>query len=184
MKKYLSSLIAAGIFALPTVAMAGDESGLYFGGSIGQSAIDARVSDVNFDINYDDDANAYKVLVGYNFGLIPLIDLAVEADYRDFGTFKNGPNNIESDVTAVDVYGLAGVNLGPIGLFAKVGYSDADVDQVINDQKFTASESSNTYGIGARVQLGSFAVRAEYEEFDVDNIDDLNMWSIGATVTF
>ena len=180
MKKYFSSLIIVGSICLPSLAWAGDESGLYIGGSVGQSGIDASVDDIGFD----EDATGYKVLFGYNFGLIPLIDLAVEADYRDFGSFKDGKNNIKSDITSVDVYGLAGLNLGLLGVFAKVGYADTDVDTVVEDGKFTSSESSNTYGIGARIQLGSLAVRAEYEEFDVDNIDDLSMWSLGATYTF
>jgi outer membrane immunogenic protein len=181
MKKYLSSLIAASAIALPSLAWAGDDTGLYFGGSVGQSAIDTSVRDIGF--NFDENATGYKLLLGYNFGLIPLIDLAVEADYRDFGSFENG-RGIETDVTSVDVYGLAGVNLGPLGLFAKVGYADSDIDVVAANLKSTNSESSNTWGLGARVQLGSFAVRAEYEKFDVDNIDDLAMWSLGATVTF
>lgn len=180
MKKYFSSLIVASVISLPSLVWAGDESGLYIGGSVGQAGIDASVDDIGFD----EDATGYKVLFGYNFGLIPLIDLAVEADYRDFGSFKDGKNNIKSDITSVDVYGLAGLNLGLFGVFAKVGYADTDVDTVVEDGKFTSSESSNTYGIGARIQLGSLAVRAEYEEFDVDNIDDLSMWSLGATYTF
>ncbi|PUA28100.1 MAG: flagellar motor protein MotB [Cellvibrio sp. 79] len=180
MKKYLSSLIVASFISIPSLVWAGDESGLYIGGSVGQSGIDASVDDFSFD----EDATGYKVLFGYNFGLIPLIDLAVEADYRDFGSFKDGKNNIKSDITSVDVYGLAGLNLGLLGVFAKVGYADTDVDTIVDEGKFTSSESSNTYGIGARIQLGSLAVRAEYEEFDVDNIDDLSMWSLGATYTF
>jgi outer membrane immunogenic protein len=180
MKKYLSSLIVASFISIPSLVWAGDESGLYIGGSVGQSGIDVGVDDFSFD----EDATGYKVLFGYNFGLIPLIDLAVEADYRDFGSFKDGKNNIKSDITSVDVYGLAGLNLGLLGVFAKVGFADTDVDTVVEDGKFTSSESSNTYGVGARIQLGSLAVRAEYEEFDVDNIDDLSMWSLGATYTF
>lgn len=180
MKKYLSSLIAASVIALPSFAWAGDESGLYFGGSVGQSAIDAEVNNISFD----EDTTGYKVLFGYNFGLIPLIDLAVEADYRDFGSFENGRYGVTSDVTSVDVYGLAGVNLGPLGLFAKLGYADTDADTTVGRVKVATSESSNTFGVGARIQLGSFAVRAEYEEFDIDNIEDLSMWSVGATVTF
>ena len=182
MKKYLSSLIAATLISLPTLSWAGDESGIYIGASVGESALEASVSDVGF--NFDENATGYKLLIGYNFGLIPLIDLAVEADYRDFGSFDNGRNGIEADVTSVDVYGLAGVNLGPLGLFAKVGFADSDIDTLIGNVKQSDSDSSNTWGLGARVQLGSFAVRAEYEKFDVDNFDDLAMWSLGATVTF
>jgi hypothetical protein len=48
------------------------------------------------------------------------------------------------------------------------------------------SEDGNdlAYGVGAQFRLLSLAVRAEYEVFDVDRVDNLNMLSIGLTYTF
>jgi hypothetical protein len=40
------------------------------------------------------------------------------------------------------------------------------------------------YGVGVQFRLLSLGVRAEYEVFDVDNVEDLNMLSIGVTYTF
>ncbi|BCD99390.1 outer membrane beta-barrel protein [Marinagarivorans cellulosilyticus] len=150
------------------------------GGSVGQTSV--KADDV--DTSIDDDSSAYKIILGYNLGLVPLIDLAVEADYRDFGSFKSGDGALEADLTTFDVYGLAGFDVGPIGLFAKLGYSSADGEFKYSDGKFDESDSDVTYGIGAKFQIGSFAVRAEYESFEFEGIDDLYMFSAGAVYTF
>ena len=40
------------------------------------------------------------------------------------------------------------------------------------------------YGVGAQFRVWSLSLRAEYEKFDVDDVDDLNMVSVGFTFTF
>ena len=170
MKKLLASSLLMASIALPLTSYAGADSGLYIGGSVGQSALDDGY-------DFDEKDTAYKLLVGYNFGLVPLVDLAVEADYRDFGTFE-GEGSV--DIVAFDVFGVAGMNFGPFGVFAKAGYSDSDIDF----EGGSDSESNMGYGLGAKFQLASFALRAEYETFDMDDVDDLSMISVGATITF
>ena len=39
-------------------------------------------------------------------------------------------------------------------------------------------------GLGAAVELGSFQIRAEYEAFDISDIEDLYMLSAGFVFTF
>lgn len=179
MKKLLASSILLAACSFPLTTLAGTDSGLYIGGSVGQSSVEE-----DFDIgSIDEEDTGYKVFLGYNFGILPLVDLAVEADYRDFGTFENG-DVVTVDLVAYDIYGIAGFNLGPVGLFGKVGYTntEADFDYALGDS--SNSDSATTYGVGAKVQLGSLALRAEYETFDIDDVDDLNMVSVGAVVTF
>jgi hypothetical protein len=73
--------------------------------------------------NFDDDDIGFKIFGGYNFGFIPLLDLAVEGSYVDFGqASSSGIINQEVDVSGWDVFGLAALNLGPIGVFGKVGH--------------------------------------------------------------
>jgi len=160
--------------------LAGSESGLYLGASIGQGSVDT--GDPVF--NVDEDSSGFKVFAGYNFGAIPAMDLAVELDFRDFGTYENSNLNIESDLTSYEIYGLAGFDLGPIGLFGKMGYSNTDIESVVNGINVNDSDSNPTYGVGAKFQLGSFAIRAEYEVFDLDGVDDLTMSSVGFVMTF
>ncbi len=180
MKKAVSSLLFASTVLIPAVSFAGADSGFYVGGAIGQA--NAKAGEGSFTV--DDSSTAYKVIAGYNLGLLPLIDLAVEADYRDFGDFSDNSGASKTGVTAINVYGLAGFNMGPIGLFGKVGFSNADSDTIIANEKVNSSDSSATYGIGAKVQLGSVAVRAEYESFDLEDTDKFYMFSVGGTITF
>ncbi|NVJ48928.1 MAG: porin family protein [Gammaproteobacteria bacterium] len=176
--KKLAVVLFVSLFA--NLAFAGSESGLYLGASVGQGSVDT--GDPVFDV--DEDSSGYKVFAGYNFGVLPAIDLAVELDYRDFGSFENSALNIESDMTSYEVYGLAGFDLGPLGLFGKVGYSNTDIESVVNGINVDDSDSNSTYGVGAKFQLGSLAIRAEYEVFELDGVDDLTMSSVGFVYTF
>jgi hypothetical protein len=75
-----------------------------------------------------------------------------------------------------------------VDLFAKVGLVswDADIRAAFEDIVDRDSDSGTdpTFGLGVALRLGSFAVRAEGELFDVDGTDDLYMVSVGATYTF
>lgn len=185
-----------GASLLPGAALAGTESGFYVGAGIGQ----AQIEDINIDeedlsdLNFDGDDMGYKIFAGYNFGVIPLVDLAIEGGYVDFGkpddTFPYylGDANIEADANGWDIFGVVGANIGPVGVFGKIG-------MIMWDGDLTASapgEGSETigddgtdpaYGIGARMNFGSLEVRAEYEIFDID-VADVDMLSASAVWTF
>jgi outer membrane immunogenic protein len=125
--------------------------------------------------------------VGYNFGIIPLLDLGIEGSYVDFGTqdgkILNTTGN-EIEATAWDAFGVVGLSLGPFGLFAKAGMAAWNVD--IDTNNFgNASESGEdpVYGIGAKFQIASFAIRAEYELFAFDDVD-MDFYSVGVAYTF
>ncbi|SMF39874.1 Outer membrane protein beta-barrel domain-containing protein [Alteromonadaceae bacterium Bs31] len=173
------------LFGLSTAAFAGKDTGIYLGGSLGTAGNEVSVGDVNLD----DDASAYKVFAGYNFGWVPLFDLAVEGSYVDFGdtsaSFDGG--KIETSSSAWDVFGLVGVNMGPVGFFAKAGMvsweTEFNISDLEEDLKGKEDGSDPAYGIGAKFQFASFAVRAEYELFDAGEAD-LSMISVGAAITF
>lgn len=187
-RNFLSALLAASLFLAADSVMAGGDSGFYIGGSLGRSSLDVdNVEDIDTaDFEIDDDDNAYKVLLGFNFGIIPLLDLAVEAAYRDFGEFEGrtslGVATAEAD--AVDVFGIVALTFGPLAVFGKAGIVDWDVDTVVEDGNIDRSGSDPAYGIGARFQLGSFAIRGEYETFEIADSSDLSMLSVGLTYTF
>lgn len=183
MKHTLSSL-ALFVAATSTVGLAnaGSDSGIYIGGSMGNAELsfDDEFADIG-RINFDDDDTGYKLFAGYNFGLVPLLDLAVEGGYIDFGSQNDLDTKI--DVTGWNLSGLVGVNLGPVGLFGKAGFIDWDSD--IEHVSLDTSESGTdpAYGLGAKFHLGSFGIRAEYEIFEADQAD-IDFYSIGASVTF
>ncbi len=63
-------------------AVAGSDSGFYVGGSLGTASVDYSENDPDIgEVNFDDDDSAYKVFAGYNFGLVPFLNIAVEGAY-------------------------------------------------------------------------------------------------------
>ena len=201
MKRLSSIILATAAIGTASTAFAGSDSGLYLGGSFGQADVDLTqdVPDLGCEHNFDDEDTAYKLYAGYNLGLIPTINLAVEGGYIDFGQRQGNytaeyedasvSTDSEIDLTGWTVSGLAGFDLGPVGVFGKVGVIDwdsevkelSDVGDINTDPDQSGTDPA--YGVGAKVQIGSIAVRAEYEQFENDD-DDINLYSIGATVTF
>jgi hypothetical protein len=181
MRKLTLAGCALALFLASTTAWAGGDSGLYLGASVGSAGLDP--SDGTIDL---DDATAYKIFGGYNFGIVPLVNLAIEGSYVNFGTADGsvGGNNAEAKVSGLDAFGLAGVNLGPVMLFGKVGaiYWDSEFSAT----GFQTEDDSGTdpaYGIGLQFQLLSIAIRAEYEMFTLDEVD-IGFASLGASYTF
>jgi opacity protein-like surface antigen len=186
--RIITSVYLASSLLFSTPVMAGSESGFYLGGSLGSATIKAKAqtpSGDDFDFNEDD--SAYKIFAGYNFGIIPLIDLAVEGSYVDFGnpnsTLTSG-TKVEYDLAGWNASGLAALTFGPFSVFGKAGVIAWDSDVAIDDFKASDSGSDPAYGLGAKVQFGSLAVRAEYEYFDVNQLNDVYLASIGLSYTF
>jgi hypothetical protein len=178
MKRVVMLTLSLALLSITGVANAGNKTGPYIGGSLGYATTDVS----NGSYNFDDDNLGFKIFGGYNFGIIPLLDLAVEGSYVDFGqASSSGIINQEVDVTGWDLFGLAALNLGPIGVFGKVGQIWWNRDSNIN----VLDDSGNdmAYGVGARFQIGSFGIRAEYEYFDLDS-SDIGMFSAGVSWTF
>ena len=163
---------AVSFLAMPGTAIAGDESGFYIGAGTGDTSI------IDSDIDASD--SGYKIFAGYNIGFIPLIDIAVEASYVDFGTLSTPDKSIE--VTGINTFGLVGLSLGPVGLFLKAGIVNWDEDSIVGSTNSSSSGSDPAYGAGGRFSIGSFAIRAEYEAYDLDN--SIDMITISGVYTF
>jgi hypothetical protein len=175
MKKCTVVILILAILSIAGVANAGNKTGPFIGGSFGYATTD--VSKGAYD--FDDDDRGFKVFGGYNFGVIPLLDIAVEGSYVDFGEASSSGRKV--DVTGLDLFGLAALNLGPIGMFGKVGQIWWNRDSNIG--ALDDSGIDMAYGIGARFQIKSFGIRAEYEYFDIDG-SDIGMFSAGVSWTF
>lgn len=166
--------LSGAFLSIPSTALAGSDSGFYIGAGIGE---------VNVEVStFDESDSAYKVFGGYNFGVVPFLDFALEASYVDFGNPGSGP--VEIDLSGLNAFGLVGFKLGPVGLFAKAGMIIWDSEIAIGSTRDDDSGTDTAYGIGARLQFGSFAIRAEYELFDISDVKDLSMVSASAVYTF
>jgi len=177
---FTTAVVALSLLSTHT-ALAGGESGLYIGGGVGQSTITAE-GDVPGGGDFSGNSGAWKAIVGYNFGVVPLIDLAVEGSYVDMGSPTDG--SAEITMTGWDAFGLAGFNLGPVGLFAKAGAIRWDTDLADSGINYSSSGTDAAYGLGARIQIFSITGRAEVEYFDVNDLSDAYMVSVSALYTF
>ncbi len=146
-------------FTLAQPAVAKD-SGFYFGGSIGSATVNID------DIDFDESDFAWKLYGGYTLGSW----LGIEGGYVDFNSSTSG----------FDAFAMAGLPLGPVRIFGKLGgiYWDSDVNgNTGSDDGFDAG-----IGVGLEFSLFSVAMRAEVEYFDA--LDDMYLATIGATWTF
>jgi outer membrane immunogenic protein len=186
MEHTLPAGLAVAALLLAASVPAHADSGFYVGASIGRSTLDADISDAGAgSLDFDDGDSAWKGFVGFNIDAF-VIDLAIEGGYVDFGqpAEQIAGNDVEFDLTGWDVFGLAGVELGPIGVFAKAGFIDWSADASLNGARVASDSGTDpAYGIGVRFSLFSAEVRGEYEYFDVDDVD-ASLMSVGIVWTF
>lgn len=179
MKRAWLTLPALSLSALG--AMAAD-NGLYVGGSIGQGNVESRDEVSGFEIDGED--NGFKGIVGFR----PLDFLAFEINYVDLGnpddTFLG--TKVELEATGLDAFVVGLIPLPFMDIFGKVGFIAWDAELSASGFGTLAKDDGEdpAYGLGLQFRFGSAAIRAEYEVFDIDDVDDVNMLSLGVTWTF
>jgi hypothetical protein len=172
-----TALAAVLMMGSSAAALAAD-NGFYLGGSIGQANLEIDELQTLPPADFEGDDTAFKLIAGIR----PLDWLAVEASYVNFGEPEDTVNGVRrrADGDGISAFAVGFLPLGPVDVFAKGGL-------ITWDSKVSGFDEDGTdlaYGVGAQFRVWSISVRAEYEVFDVDNVDDLSMWSIGATFTF
>jgi opacity protein-like surface antigen len=175
-----ATILATGL-ALPGLASATD-NGLYIGAGIGQASIGDIEVDGEGSFGFDGDDVGYKLFAGWNFAILDLVSLGVEAGYVDFGKADDG--GIEVDANGFDAFGVAGVQLGPVNVFGKLGLVAWDADASDGNDSIGDDGTDLAAGLGAGLQFGSFGIRAEYEYFDIDSADDVSLISASALWVF
>jgi hypothetical protein len=179
-----AALVATSLFLAGTAQA---DSGAYVGASVGSTTLQADFTDTDIgDFTFDENDFSWKVYGGYKFDL-PVINLGLEVGYVDLG----GPSvNILDqefglDITAWEAFGIAGFDVGPVNLFAKAGFVSWDVEATIAGLEAGSDDGSDpAYGVGAAIELGGLQLRAEYEMFDISDVDDLYMLSAGIAFSF
>ena len=177
--------MASGLMAFGT---AHADSGFYLGGSIGSATIQVEVPDVSPGsvFVFDENDFAWKAFAGYNFDL-PVINLGIEGGYVDLGSPTSDlmGSTVGLDVTGLDLFGVAGFDLGPVGIFAKAGLISWNADAMVDGIAEEGDDGSDpAYGIGAKFNLGSIEIRGEYEYFDLESAEDVYMLSAGFVYHF
>jgi hypothetical protein len=184
--KILAATAIFAVFGLGQQALA--DSGFYLGGSVGDATLAVTIVDeaATGVFEFDESDFAWKAFAGYKFDL-PIIKLGIEGGYVDLGN----PEAVLLDstaglaVTAWDAFGTAGFGLGPVELFAKVGVISWDAKATLDGISEGGDDGTDpAYGIGLSVAFSSLEIRAEYELFDVSDVDDLYMLSAGLVWRF
>lgn len=174
-------LLSAALLS-PCAAFSAD-NGIYIG---------LASSDVDYEVGASatgpvDEDRGLKAIVGVR----PLDGLAIEANYADFGdthvtlgqvciTVPCPEMSIDSRALSVSAVGLLALPL--VDLYARVGMARWEAKET-SFLSQTRRGTDPTYGAGAQVRVGSFALRMELERFEFDD-DSTDTVSIGFTYTF
>jgi opacity protein-like surface antigen len=166
MRSILALSAATAFAAMPAVAQ---DSGFYVGAGIGDFGIDVG--------GFDASDTGYKVFGGYRF-----IDyLALEAEYLDGGTVEDA--GLEIDVSGFNVSAVGILPLGErFDVFAKLGmlFWDADTNGLGSD-----SGEDFSWGIGGGFHFtDQFGMQLEYQGFEIEDTDTVDMISLGASWRF
>jgi opacity protein-like surface antigen len=173
--------LAAVFLSAPGLAMA--DSGLFIGGSVGNTTFDENIDGTIFD----DNATAFRLVTGYQFGDI----LGLEIGYQDFGELDqtvDGAIPVEASLSADGWTAGATLDL-PLGdqfsLFGRAGYFFWDADVVVDGLSLDIPGDENPYfGAGARVTFGkNFSLIGDWSRFELDDIDT-DVISIGFQYRF
>ncbi len=190
---YLIAATGLACGANSALAAGANESGLYIGGGVGQfdikidgiDGIDEAVE------RLDDDDTAWQAFIGWR--LNPYVSLQVA--YIDFGrpsdnfTASGSSGNYRAEIDGFAPSIIGTYPLGPVELFAKVGYYFYDLKITANlddlgGDVFSSKDSGEDlmYGGGIGITLlEHLNARLEYEWIDLDDVDDSNaLWLTGA----
>ena len=155
------------------------DSGWFIGGAYG---------DLDFEddlgTNFDQDSAPYKIMAGYIFDM-PVVDIAIEAAYNDFGTQEGDVLQVPSvvDATGLSAFVTGGLDFGLFGVFAKAGLVSWDADLDVGGLTGSEDGTDPAYGVGMRLTFSSIEARLEYELFDFDDVD-VDMVSLGVIWRF
>ena len=183
---YWRSLMLPVLLLAPVGPALAADNGLYVGLATSEVSSDYDLG--AFGAGGADDDRGFKAIVGVR----PFDSFAIEANYVDMGDTRvplsiaciTAPcptqASIDSQALSVSAVGLLALPL--VDLYARVGYASWESERSsFAPQKRDGRDP--TYGAGAQLRVGSFALRLEYERFKLDR-DSSDLMSIGFTYTF
>jgi len=154
------------------------ENGLYVGAGITRATLDNISAPFS---RLDIDNTSWKGFVGFKF---PLIPIGVEADYIDLGSTTR---TVPIATTHADANSFAGFAVGylplPIPFLDFYGKAGA-ARWKLNSTSIDDSGTTFAWGAGAQAHFSNFAVRLEFENFNIRNTDGARLYTLGAAVYF
>jgi len=155
------------------------QDGLYFGGSVGPSFMNTKISDVNWeDVKVEGNDLSYKVYAGYMFPAF----LALEGGYRNLGRISDDIS--EANSSGWDLNAKANLSIGSLQLFGKAGAFFNNVQVTFQDPVHPDINKNNTkfmFGFGAGLNIDRLGIRAEWESLDISKDNKVSMLTAGIT---
>lgn len=168
----MKSLKILGLFLL-TLLGTSAHADFYLGAGGYATALNAP-SDAD---NLDDTDFAPAFFLGWR----PIELVGVEAGYYDFGEFEGDSGSIEGK--AMTLAGLLSLELGPIGVYAKGGVADTELEGDLLGQSIDESSTDPFGGLGMTVDiLDKVYVYAEALRFAAE--EDVDMVGAGLRYSF
>lgn len=164
------------------------DNGFYLGAAVTQAGFEQDDLDLdelgNQVTDLDDEDTSFKLIAG-----LRLLDtFGVEANYIDFGEATTDALPLIGEAFAeAKGFGAFAVGFLPLGiadLYLKAGGIYTEIETGAGAFSLDDDSVEFAYGAGAQLRFGSLAARLEYERFEVDLIDDLDLLSLGVTYTF
>jgi opacity protein-like surface antigen len=185
--------LIGGAAALTCVTAHAQDNGIFIGASAADVSTDFDLGLAAPAYDVDDETSGFK-LIG---GIRPLDPFALEFNYVDLGEMEatladvcppaiggGCPGSVTFDATALSVSAVGYVSLPFIDLFGRAGVARWESEREIPLLGSATERGTDmTYGAGAQVRFLSFAVRLEYERFELDR-DSVDTVSVGFTYTF
>src|SRR3984957_10624497 len=197
------TLVIIVLLALSGGKLAAEEVlGLYVGGAIGQSRVEATASEVFGDIlpmthtgEIGNTHAAFKAMLGAR----PIFLLGAEIDYVDFGDSSGNLFGNPADVSmkGAAAFGVLYLPVPIVDVYLKAGVARlnstvngsvcspcaCDIQNCRLSFQLNRTNTSGAGGVGAQYRFDKWAVRAEYERFNAAG-GNPSLWSAGITWTF
>ena len=172
-----------------------ERTGAFVGLSWGQtnfetssSTIDPSDCGAGIPCNISESSDMWKVFGGYRFNDW----IAVESDLRSFGEAKGNltDRTFEIEGRAWDFYLRGGVPIGPVDLFAKLGFAwvDGEYSQVCSSGCVSGTVDFNKTtwagGLGIMGNIGKIGLRLEWEPYNNSGFSRTDVFSIGIQYRF
>ncbi len=137
--------------------------------------------------SWDEDDTAYKFFAGYRMNRF----LAFELDYINLGEPSGAVvpgRNVDASVDGFAPYVVGTFPLGQyFEVYGRLGYYFYDATRGVQDEldnrvQFDEESEDLVYGAGIGANIGEkFNIRAEYEKFDLQGLDDADaLWLTAA----
>jgi len=182
----MTRFLAAMLFFFSSCAGAAD-AGFYIGAGGGYASIEDRADNpAGGTLNFDSQGTLYKAFVGYRARTLPLLDLAAEAAWVDYGRASQTVQgqNLEYRVRGGEAAGLAIVPLGIIDLYGKAGLLSWSSSRNVGGTTRNNSGTNGFYGVGMEFRADKLGVRAEYDYYDVSAVDRLRTYTLSLVIRF